>query len=306
MSIQLRDLEYFAAIAEHGQLQRAAEALGLTQPALSKSLRRLELAVDAQLLRRTLKGVELTSVGSALLARVSRVRLSLDDVTREVADLREGRAGHLRIGMAGVLAHIVPVVCAKLLKEAPRLTLRLTSDDHAALLDDLLKGALDIAVSGGVATPHEDLTGACLYEEEAVTIYAAAEHRLAKRRQVTLADIAQERWALPPANAGGTADLLTQVFNNLGLPPPKIVVEAPIMMARFRLVAASDLLTYGTKSVAEHSAGHLGIVELRLKGLSGTRRVGVRYRKDAYLPPVAFRFIEMLKKSTTEVQSRNR
>ncbi len=139
-----------------------------------------------------------------------------------------------------------------------------------------------------------------------MTIYAAAEHRLAKRRHVTLADIAQERWALPPANAGGTADLLTQVFNNLGLPPPKIVVEAPIMMARFRLVAASDLLTYGTKSVAEHSAGHLGIVELRLKGLSGTRRVGVRYRKDAYLPPVAFRFIEMLKKSTDEVQSKNR
>ena len=86
MQTQLRDVEYFAAIAEHGQVQRAAAALGLSQPALSKSLRRLELAMNAKLLKRTPKGVELTSVGSALLARVSRLRLSLDDVTREIAD----------------------------------------------------------------------------------------------------------------------------------------------------------------------------------------------------------------------------
>lgn len=306
MSIQLRDLEYFAAITEHGQLQRAAEALGLSQPALSKSLRRLEAAVDAKLLKRTLKGVELTSVGSALLARVSRVRLSLDDVTREVADLREGRAGHLRIGMAGVLAHIVPEVCAGLLKEAPRLTLKLTNVDHTTLGEQLRKGTLDLAVSAGVGKPQEDLIETCFYDAEAITIYSAADHRLTRRKQVTLADLAQERWAIPPISNGGTASLLNQAVVNFGLPPLKVVAEVPIMMARFRLVAASDLLTYGTRSVAEHSAGHLGIVELRVKGLSGVRRVGVRYRKDAYLPPVAFRFIEILKKVASESAKKDR
>lgn len=305
MSIQLRDLEYFSAIAEHGQLQRAAEALGLSQPALSKSLRRLETAVDAKLLKRTLKGVELTSVGSALLTRISKVRLSLDDVTREVADIREGRAGHLRIGMAAVLAHIVPAVCAKLLKEAPRLTLKLTNHDHAGLLEDLRKGAVDIAVSGTVGPPQADLIETHLYAEEAATIYAAADHHLAKRRQVTLADLAQERWALPPVNTGGTARLLEQSFVNLGLPPLKVVVDVPIMMARFRLAAASDLLTYGSKSAAENCARDLGIVKLRVKGLSGTHRVGVRYRKDAYLPPVAFRFIEILKKAASETAKKD-
>ena len=85
----LRDLEYFAVIAEHGQLQRAAVALGLSQPALSLSLRRLEQATKARLLKRTPKGIELTSVGAALLARVSKLRLSVDDVTREIADLGE-------------------------------------------------------------------------------------------------------------------------------------------------------------------------------------------------------------------------
>ena len=55
MQYQLRDLKYFAAIAEHGQVQRAAAALGLSQPALSKSLLRLEQSMQAKLLKRTQK-----------------------------------------------------------------------------------------------------------------------------------------------------------------------------------------------------------------------------------------------------------
>jgi len=306
MHAQLRDIQYFASIAAHGQLQRAAAALGLSQPALSKSLRRLELAMNAKLLKRTPKGIELTSVGSALLTRVGKLRLSLEDVTREITDLSEGRAGHLNIGMADVLAHIVPTACTALIAQAPRLSLKLTTGDHASLVGRLLNGTLDIAVSAAIAPPQDNIVEVCLYEEEAVTIYAAANHRLAKRRQVTLADLAQERWALPPLDTGGIARVLTQAIANLGLPPLNLAIETVSMMARFRLVATSDLLTYGTRSVAQNAAGHLGIVELRLKGLSATRRVGVRYRQDAYLPPAAFRFIEILKKDVQNIAKHNR
>ncbi len=61
--MELRDLQYFAVIAQHGNLARASEALGLSPPALSKSLRRLEAYVDAKLVQRTPKGVVLTSSG---------------------------------------------------------------------------------------------------------------------------------------------------------------------------------------------------------------------------------------------------
>jgi DNA-binding transcriptional LysR family regulator len=303
MQTQLRDVEYFAVIAEQGQVQRAAAALGLSQPALSKSLRRLELAMNAKLLKRTPKGVELTSVGAALLARVSKLRLSLDDVTREIADLSEGRAGHLRIGMAAALAHVVPMVCTALLKEAPRLTLKLTSGDNPALMAGLRTGALDVAVSATITPPQQDLFETCLFEEESATIYAAANHRLTKRRQLTLADLAQERWTLPPLYSG-TARLLTQALANLGLPPPKLAVESTNMMARFRLVATSDLLTFGTKLVAQQVAGHLGIVVLRVKALPGSRRVCITYRKDAYLPPAAFRFIGILKETVNGIRAK--
>jgi DNA-binding transcriptional LysR family regulator len=305
MQTQLRDVEYFAAIAKHGQVQRAAEALGLSQPALSKSLRRLEQAMNARLLKRTPKGVELTSAGTALLARVKQLRLSLDDVTREITDLSEGRAGHLRIGVAAQLSYFVPMACAELLREAPRLTLTLRNEDNPTLLADLRSGTLDIAVTSRLARLDEGLTETGLHEEEAATIYAAANHRLAKRRQVTLADLAQERWVLPSLEQG-TSRLLTQAFTNLGLSPPALAVACNHLLSRFRLVAASDLITFGSRSVAQHLARDLAIVALRIKVLSGTRRTCVTYRKDAYLPPAAFRFIEILQKVTAEMGKKNR
>jgi DNA-binding transcriptional LysR family regulator len=307
MQVQLRDVEYFAAIAQHGQVQRAAAALGLSQPALSISLRRLEQAMNTKLLKRTPKGVELTSVGTALLARASKLRLSMDDMTREIVDLSEGRAGHLRIGMAASSAlHYVPTACAALLKESPRLTIKLTTGEPTTLESDLSNGTLDIHVNIGArqAPHHEYLIEEPLYDEEDA-IYASANHRLAKRKQVTLADLAQERWALPSPDSG-IVRFLTQAFAKLGLPPPKQAVETSYLPARFYLVATTDLLAYGSKAIVEHAAGNPGIVALRVKGFSGGRRLSVRYRKDAYLPPAAFRFIEILKKVTGDMTKKDR
>src|SRR5215475_2176125 len=89
--MELRDIEYFAVVAEHGHLGRAANALGLSQPALSKSLRRLERDLQVKLVKRTPKGIELTSEGSVLLLRVRDLRLSMHSLRREITDVGEGR-----------------------------------------------------------------------------------------------------------------------------------------------------------------------------------------------------------------------
>src|SRR6185503_1391890 len=138
--MELRDIEYFAVVAEHGNLTRASEALGLSPPALSKSLRRLEKSLEARLVRRTPKGVELTAVGSALLAQVKRIRLTLADVAREAADLSQGRAGHLRIGVGPTLAEILPPAYAKLAKDAPRLTVEISVTDNDVMFPALRNG----------------------------------------------------------------------------------------------------------------------------------------------------------------------
>src|SRR5262245_36581930 len=122
-TMDLRDIEYFAVLAEHGQLVRAAEALGLSQPALSLSLRRLEKSARAKLVKRTPKGVELTAVGTALLTHVRRLQLARDDLAREISDVAHGEAGHVRVGTGPATADgFLPRVCSTVMKETPKVT----------------------------------------------------------------------------------------------------------------------------------------------------------------------------------------
>lgn len=300
MKQQLRDIEYFSVVAEHGNVGRAAEALGLSQPALSKSLRRLEQSMQAKLVRRTSKGMELTTVGAALFSHVRRLRQSLDDVTREVADLSQGRAGHLRIGIApGFATHLVPPACATLLKEAPRVTFKVTVLDREASLSALRHGELDLALLTLQAPRHEDLSEEYLFEDEFV-VYASADHRLARKRRVTLADLAKERWAVAAFNAAAP-QRFRQVFLDAGLPPPKIAMESNSLPLRNQLLASSDLLGFASKRVVREATARSRFVELRVRDLTYTRRVGVMYRKDAYLSPAARRFIEILKATAKEI-----
>src|SRR5688572_1029357 len=146
--MELRDIEYFAVVAEHGHLGRAAEALDLSTAALSKSLRRLESSIQAKLVKRTPRGVELTIEGDALLARVRGLRSSLADVAREVGDLSNGRVGHLRIGAhAGVLRDLLSHACSDLSNDAPKVTLEVTIGANDVLETALTNGKLDLIIN---------------------------------------------------------------------------------------------------------------------------------------------------------------
>src|SRR4029079_15312784 len=178
MNMDLRDIEYFVVVAQHRHLGRAAEALGLGQPALSMSLRRLEKSAQAKLVKRTPKGVELMAVGAALLSHASKLRLARDDLAREVADLAHGRAGHVRIGASPSNSEVfLPEACSSLLMEATKITLNTAVLDNDALLPALRKGDLDIAVTHAQALPQPDLTQE-LFREDEFVVYCASRHPL--------------------------------------------------------------------------------------------------------------------------------
>ena len=299
--MELRDIEYFAVVAEHGHLGRAAESLGLSQSALSKSLRRLEGSVEAKLIKRTSKGVELTDEGLTLLSRVRPLRLALSDVAREVSDLGKGRVGHLRIGVSpGIDFDPLPLACATLLKEAPRVTLKVSVEAIDALLSALRHGELDLTVGSVPATPAEGIVQEHLFDDE-FFVYAAPDHRLAKRRQVTIADLAQERWAMPMhAIMPSAVQWLRRVLEQHGLPAPRFTLETGSLFLRLQLIASSGLLTLTSRRLVRRLSPQFPMVVIPVKELTWTRHVGVSYRKDAYLSPVARRFIEILKSTARE------
>ncbi|HEX2824909.1 MAG TPA: LysR family transcriptional regulator [Burkholderiales bacterium] len=295
--MDLRDIEYFTVVAQHGHLGRAAEALGLGQPALSMSLRRLEKSAQAKLVRRTPKGVELTAVGAALLSHAGKLRLARDDLAREVADLAHGRAGHLRIGASPSNADVgLPEACSQLLMEGPKITVNVAVFDNDALLPALRAGELDIAITHTRKLSQADVAMEWFREDEFV-VYCAANHRLTKRNSITLQDLAHERWAAAASASGafGPLQVLRDAFAERGLPAPRISLVSDLVMSRLRTVARSDLLGIAVKPNVQEVATRLRLKILPIKHSDWVRRVAVAYRQDSYLSPAARRFIEILK-----------
>jgi DNA-binding transcriptional LysR family regulator len=286
-------------------LRRAAETLNMSQPALSKSLRRLEKSAKAKLVKRTPKGVELTTVGAALLRHARQLTLYLDDVANEVLDLSRGHAGHLRIGVTPpYVENPVAQSCVCLLADSPKVTLNIMTGGHEVLLPALQKGELELNISGIATTAYKDLAQEHLFDD-AFVVYASTDHPLAGRKRLTVADIAQNRWALAESNTA-LHQTLRRTFEDQGFSPPVVAMETPAVGPKFELVAASEVLGFTARRLLREAPLRLGLTELDVKGLPWLRPVNVIYRRDAYLSPVARRFIEILKTTAKGIATEKR
>lgn len=296
--MELRDIEYFAAIAQYGHLGKAAEALGLSQPALSKSLRRMEQALQTKLVARTAKGVALTAEGSALLAHAQPLRTTFQDMVREIAELRAGRAGHLRLAANPSPAdQLLPMALGRLAAEAPEVTV--TIADVPLFAPALRDGQVDIAIMS-IATPaHEDIAMEYIFTDEFV-VYASSAHRLAKLPYATLGELAKERWALPFLN-GIAGRWMQRAFDDAGLGPLRVTLLGGPMQIRLRVISESRLLGIAPRRIVRQLAQRLKIMEIPVKEPVPRIRVGVGYRKGAYLAPAARRFIEILRSTAGEL-----
>ncbi|MBC7779868.1 MAG: LysR family transcriptional regulator [Proteobacteria bacterium] len=289
-----RDLEYFRVMADHGQLARAAEALGLSQPALTKSLQRLESDVGAQLFERTPRGVRLTPIGSALLARAAQVRLALDQARAEVADLAAGRVGRVRIGIGPTMVELLlPATCSRLLVEAPQVTLQVTTGLNDVLIDAVERGELDLVLS---TLPEHRVSG-MHYEpllEDDLLVVARTGHRLARTRRRGLDQLLREGWVLP-APAVLSRQTLERAFIDAEGAVPRVVVETNSVALVFALVARTDLLGFHSRRALQASPVRAKLQAIEVPALRSQRRIGLIYRSDAYFPPAAKRLVTLLR-----------
>jgi len=295
IGMELRDIEYFSVVAQHGHLGRAAETLGLSQPALSKSLRRLEHELGAKLVKRTPKGVELSAEGEALLGRARELRLSVQAMAQEIRDVGRGRVGHVRIGAGPVsAAEMLVEALLPLVHDAPRVSFNIVISDNDLMIPALRRGDLDLVVGYGPrALSCEGLVEEPLFEVDFVVI-ASADHPLAGRKTVSLADLAGERWTLTESSLL-TQQRLRRIFLERGLPPPDIAVETRSLRLRLQLVASSKLLDYTARSVYLSARKRFRLKVLPAKELAWRRPVSLVYREGSYLSPAARQLIASIK-----------
>jgi DNA-binding transcriptional LysR family regulator len=146
--MELRQLEYFAAVARHGGFTRAADALWITQPALSQQVRRLEAELGVALLRRTSRGAELTPAGEELLAHAEAALGELARAREAVARHAGGVVGRVRVAATTVDALRLPAALAAFHREHPGLQVALRHAAAGELPALVAAGVVDVAVTG--------------------------------------------------------------------------------------------------------------------------------------------------------------
>ena len=153
-----RLLAWFERTVAEGGVTRAAATLNITQPTLSKGLRQLEDQVGGALLIRHASGVEPTEMGQRLVRHAKMVAAQLSDALDEVRDLKDGRAGRVRIGAGpSWVRRFLPTVIARLVDERPDLRIELIGGFDEALLSLLSEGKLDFVVAERPLEEKDDL-----------------------------------------------------------------------------------------------------------------------------------------------------
>ena len=195
MNITLRQLHVFQSVATTHNFSRTGDAVGLTQPAVSRSITELEAQLGLKLLNRTTREVTLTDAGQRLAARLPRVLEDLDNTLLDVRGMATERRGRVRVASSPTLsANLMPECIAQCQQRLPGLELVLLDRIQSAVLASVLSGEVDFGV---VIDPGERDALECeTILTEPFCLACPPDHRLARKRQVHWADLAGESLVL--------------------------------------------------------------------------------------------------------------
>ncbi|MDG9718404.1 LysR family transcriptional regulator [Streptomyces sp. DH24] len=216
--MDLRQLRYFVAVAEDRHFGRAADRLHMAQPALSQAIRRLEADLGVELLHRTTRRVELTDAGRSYLARARAILADVDDAAHEARLVAAGSVGHLSIGCVGSATYsLLPPLSRHLAAELPGVDFSFRGEMLAPDQAEALRsGAIDVALLRPTAA-DPSLTVAPLRRDRLV-VAVPADHRLAGRRQVRIADLRQADLIVHSADRRSVMyDVVLGLFRTAGI-----------------------------------------------------------------------------------------
>jgi DNA-binding transcriptional LysR family regulator len=268
MKLELRQLRYILALERHRNFARAAEAVGLTQPALSRSLRSLEDQVGARLFDRDRARVEPTAVGKRLIELAGPLVSHARTVEIEVQQLLGLAGGLLRVGAGPYAAEIsVGTAVGRLAHRHPGIRVDIKVADWPDLYQQLLADELDVAIAEiSHAQVDERFTVEPLPEHRAV-IYCRSGHSLVGRSDITLEDAKQYPFAMPimPMRMQDLFDKSGFAAKS-GLPEGTATSRFRVDLAFLaqKIVMESDVLGLATRRQIEGgvTAGRLAILPL--------------------------------------------
>lgn len=282
MIIDPRHLNHLLAIATHGSFNRAAAALNISQPALSKSIALLEHRLGVAVFDRSTRGSSLTPAGEILLRRARSLDMLMSDAAAEVRLLAGGVGGPLRVGATpSVMLDLMPSVVEEVTRRHGPCSISVVEGLDDQMMPALLNGEIDLLIGpvGGLRPVPDSVVEQALCEDP-FYLGVGADHPLAGRGSVALAELAETAWVLPMPGSLFHRHV-EGLFMAAGVPWPKNAIHTNSLALSERLVLEGRHIMMMTWLQGMTPGGQ------RLRRIpmpaAGTRRIGLRHRRETAL-----------------------
>jgi DNA-binding transcriptional LysR family regulator len=262
ITADLRQLRAFAAVASELNFMRAAEKLNLSQPALSQSIKQLELQLGLQLLDRDTRSVKLTAAGALILEDVHDILSRYHDFINRTREIAKGRRGTLKLGyLIGAGVDLVPLIIRTFSTQFPDVNIELKEFDFASPEAGINSG-MDVSI----LRPPIEGEGIVLIPllEEACVACMAETHRLAQETTVSIYDLLDDPIVAAPGKGVWRDYWLANSYRLSGA--PNVVCEAPTFESEFQAVASGKGISI-TPMAASRFYARPGLAFPRIKDM---------------------------------------
>jgi len=302
---KLRDLHVFSTVVQHGSMGKAAQQLGISQPAVSEVIADLEHALGVRLLDRSPQGIEPTIYGSALLRRSTVVFDELKQSVRDIEFLVNPSVGEVRIGCPESHAFVSSAIIDRLSRRYADIVVRVITAQPATLeFRELRERQVDLLI-GRVSMPlaADDVEVEILLEDKLLVV-ASANNRWTHRRKIELAELMNERWLLLPSN-NVISSLIAEAFAAHGLSVPRESVSADVNV-RIHLLATGRFLTIFPESLVQSVSERWSIKALPIDLGVRAPPVSIVTLKNRTLSPVVQLFIDAAREVAKSISEKSR
>ncbi len=286
--MELAQLKYFQAMANIRQYTKAAQAVSVSQSALSRSMAKLEDELGVPLFQRGDAGLELTSAGEHFLFHVDRVLRELERAQQEIAELTEGSSGTVNLSFLHSFGgYILPMLLSEFHARYPQIQIKLNQNNSAYLAQQVAAGQTDLCLCSNMVM-SDNVAWNYLWSEE-LFVVVPKDHPLATRASVTLAEIEAE--PLITMKPSYSLRMVVDQSFELASSHPEIVFEGDDVNTLASLVAAR----LGVSLLPQiPSTEHLGIVYIPISFPTCRRAVGIAWNASRPLSPAALRFQQFI------------
>lgn len=291
--MQSRLLRSFLVVAEKKSITEASDVLHVSQPALTKSIQRLEQDLGVKLFERLSAGVQLTKYGEILLQHAKVMDNEYRHAVSRIEEMRDGRSGAMKIGAGPVwLVSILPPIISQFQSDNPEVKISLIGGVIDTLLPALITGELDLICVSLDFPNRSEIIKEPLFDVRHVLI-SSPDHPLANEPLADAESIHKFPWMVLKSDYVGT-ERISSFFAANGLKPPQIALETTSIHSLLQGLKGGNFIAHIPEQMLP-LAKETGLQEIKMKQVIWETTAGYAYRASGRRSPKFNKFANLLR-----------